>query len=207
MNFWVVNLLVLFLSTGWIMGIFASEDKPLRIVSINVGLTEIVYELGAQGALVGTTSLYPAAATKLPQVGYQRNLSIEGILSLKPTHILVSAEAGPPIVLQQLKNSGIEIIQFAQQYSMDAVLDRIRVIAQLTDKKTEGDILINEIRQQFDDARQLMEQLHKNKWQAVMSGKPEAVLTSGNIYQALGIPVKVITHPVHEGCPLVVSPA
>lgn len=38
-------------------------------------------------------------------------------------------------------------------------------------------------------------------------GKPETVLTSDNIYQAFGMPVKVIDHPVHDGCPLVVSPA
>lgn len=38
-------------------------------------------------------------------------------------------------------------------------------------------------------------------------GKPETVLTQDNIYQAFGIPVKVIDHPIHHNCPLVVTPA
>ncbi len=67
-----------------------------RIVSIGGPVTEIVYALGADKDLVGvdTSSIYPEAATKLPQVGYQRMLSAEGVLALHPTLILASADAG-----------------------------------------------------------------------------------------------------------------
>lgn len=38
-------------------------------------------------------------------------------------------------------------------------------------------------------------------------GKPQEVITSDTILQAFGTQVKVIDHPLHSGCPLVVSPA
>lgn len=47
--------------------------------------------------------------------------------------------------------------------------------------------------------------LHNGK--LLSQGTPEAVLTADYIYQAFGISVKVIDHPVHLGCRLVVSPA
>ena len=53
-------------------------------------ITEIVYALGEEGRLVGrdTTSTYPEAASKMPDVGYMRALSPEGVLSINPTAII-----------------------------------------------------------------------------------------------------------------------
>ena len=66
-----------------------AQQKTPRIVSVGSALTEIFYALGAENLLVGvdTTSLYPPQAKSLPQVGYMRALSAEGVLSLKPTLI------------------------------------------------------------------------------------------------------------------------
>jgi ABC-type hemin transport system substrate-binding protein len=81
-----------------ILGHATLVDATSRIVSVGGAVTEIVYRLGAAEHLVGvdTSSTYPAAATQLPQVGYQRMLSVEGVLSLRPTLVLLSVEAGPP---------------------------------------------------------------------------------------------------------------
>ena len=56
---------------------------------------------------VDTTSLYPEAARRLPSVGYARSLSAEGVLSLRPTLIVASEDAGPPAVLRQLSAAGV----------------------------------------------------------------------------------------------------
>ena len=75
-----------------------------RLVTISGAITEVVYALGAQAHLVGTdtTSLYPAAAQKTPKVGYMRQLSAEGVLSLKPNAVIATTEAGPPVVRTSL---------------------------------------------------------------------------------------------------------
>ena len=90
------------LAAGLAAGRGARAAEARRIVSIGGAVTETFYALGAQGELVGadTTSLFPEAAEKLPSVGYARNLSAEGVLSLRPTLIVANEDAGPPAVLR-----------------------------------------------------------------------------------------------------------
>jgi iron complex transport system substrate-binding protein len=82
-----------------------------RIVSIGGALTETVYALGLGGALVGTdsTSTYPASARRLPKVGYARTLGAEAVLSLAPTLVLASEDAGPPEALEQIRRVGVTV--------------------------------------------------------------------------------------------------
>ncbi len=51
-----------------------------KVVTLGGDVTEIVYALGAQSALVArdSTSMWPEEALKLPDVGYLRQLNAEG---------------------------------------------------------------------------------------------------------------------------------
>ncbi len=90
----------------------AARTGQRRVIVVGGALAEIVYALDAQstpqGVLVATdtTCTFPAAASALPKVGYQRALSAEGLLSLRPDLILASSEAGPPGALSQVKQAG-----------------------------------------------------------------------------------------------------
>ena len=140
-------------SFSWILLFSATtaQAQAVRIVSVNGSVTEIIYALGAEQTLVGvdTTSQYPVSALKLRQVGYQRNLSIEGILSLKPTHILATTSAGPPTVVRQLRASGVELIQFEEQYDLGSIIERIQMIAQLVGQEEKGQVLVEKLKKQF----------------------------------------------------------
>ncbi|HRJ72305.1 MAG TPA: ABC transporter substrate-binding protein, partial [Terrimicrobiaceae bacterium] len=63
-----------------------------RIVSAAGAVTETLYALGVQDALVAVdvSSVFPAAADALPKIGYARQLSAEGILSMKPSVVFVT---------------------------------------------------------------------------------------------------------------------
>lgn len=104
-----------------------------RIVSVGSAVTETLYAVGASDEIVGvdTSSLFPEDATKLPQVGYQRTLAAEGILALRPTMVLASAEAGPPAVLEQLRNAGVRLEVIGAEPTMDGVKARVHRIAEL----------------------------------------------------------------------------
>lgn len=57
-----------------------ADEKKLdtsRLVSVGGDITEIVYALGEESRLIArdTTSMYPEAALKLPNVGYMRALA------------------------------------------------------------------------------------------------------------------------------------
>ncbi len=83
------------------LSLAGAAQAASRVVTLGGNVTEIVYALGAEGSLVcdDQTSLYPAAATRLPQVGYLRTLAAEGVLSCKPDLILASADAGPAVAM------------------------------------------------------------------------------------------------------------
>ncbi|MDP2372489.1 hemin ABC transporter substrate-binding protein [Reyranella sp.] len=115
-----------------------------RIVSVGSALTEIVYALGAERLLAGvdTTSLYPAAARTLPQVGYMRALSAEGVLSLKPTLVIATTAAGPAATLDQLRTTGVEVLVLPDHYDYDSVIAKIEAVGRVTGKRTEADAMI-----------------------------------------------------------------
>lgn len=107
-----------------------------RIVSVGSAVTEILFAIGAGADVVAvdTSSLFPEAATKLPQVGYQRTLSAEGILALKPALVLASAEAGPPAVLDQLRGAGVRLEIVGTEPTVDGVKTTIRRIAEIVNR-------------------------------------------------------------------------
>lgn len=107
-----------------------------RVVAIGSPVTEAVYALGAGDALVGvdTSSLFPPEAQRLPQVGYQRTLSAEGILGLRPTVVLAGADAGPPAVLEQLKAAGVRLERLDGGPTVASARARITKVAELLAK-------------------------------------------------------------------------
>ena len=110
--------------------VLASESLPQRWVSSGGALSEWVVVLGGERKLVGvdTTSRHPASLTKLPSVGYQRQLAAEGILALRPDLLLGSEEMGPPPVLEQLAAAGVHIERLtarAELHSLQANLQRL----------------------------------------------------------------------------------
>jgi iron complex transport system substrate-binding protein len=115
-----------------------------RVVSVGGAVTETIYALGAQGLLVGvdTTSLYPAAARALPNVGYARSLSAEGVLSLAPTLVVAGEEAGPPVVLRQLEAAKVPVQVLAADHSVAGVAERTQKLAALLGREDAGRMLV-----------------------------------------------------------------
>jgi iron complex transport system substrate-binding protein len=80
-----------------------------RILSIGGSVTEVIFALGEQGRLVArdTTSSFSAAAKDLPDVGYMRSLSPEGVLSVTPGLILAEEGSGKPETIAVLEAADI----------------------------------------------------------------------------------------------------
>jgi iron complex transport system substrate-binding protein len=119
----------------------------MRLISIGGALTEIIYLLKADAELVGvdTTSIYPVETSRLPNVGYARSLSAEGILALRPTQLLATAEAGPPIVLKQIIDSGIPLSILPSGHQFIDVISRVRTIGRLVHKTDAAETLVSRL--------------------------------------------------------------
>ena len=137
---WLMGGAALLALPGAAMSATATVAAEQRIVCVGGALTETLYALGAQASLVGvdTTSLYPEAARLLPSVGYARALSAEGVLSLRPTLLLASAEAGPPPVLRQLQAARVPLEVLDADHRISGVLQRTQRLAALCGRADAG---------------------------------------------------------------------
>lgn len=135
----------------------AAAAPPQRIVTLGGAVTEIVYALDAGDRLVGTdsSSNYPPAARKLPQVGYYRGFAIEGVASLQPDLVLASEQAGPPAAVEQLRRLGKRVVTLPAAPTVEALERRITGVAEALGTKEAGNALVQKIRAQVAQASQV----------------------------------------------------
>ncbi len=128
------------------------HPEARRIVAIGGSVTEIVYALGQQGRLVArdTTSSYPAEAQALPDIGYMRALSPEGVLSVEPDLILAEEGAGPPEVVDLLRDAGVPFEAIAQGTDGNALTAKIRAVAETLGVPEAADAPVAALRADLD---------------------------------------------------------
>lgn len=158
-------------------------QSHLRLVCVGGALTEIIFQLKANRYLVGvdTTSNYPEAVNQITNVGYARTLSAEGILALSPTQILVTEEAGPPMVINQIRAAGIPLNILKSNYQFEGVIDRIQKIGHLINHVEVANQLIKSIEADWKKS-QLEVVTRKEKSLSVLfilSHNPSQLMVSG----------------------------
>ncbi|ASY57493.1 hemin ABC transporter substrate-binding protein [Sinorhizobium sp. CCBAU 05631] len=125
-----------------------------RIVSIGGAVTEIIYALGEENRLVGrdSTSTYPEAAAKLPNVGYMRQLAPEGIIAVNPAAIVAIEGSGPPEALAVLKQANIPFTTIGETYDKAGILAKIRAVGAFLGVPDKAEALVKSVEQDLDDA-------------------------------------------------------
>ncbi|WP_417244029.1 heme/hemin ABC transporter substrate-binding protein [Celeribacter sp.] len=149
MNRLIATLLV---AAAPFAGVAQSHPDATRIVTIGGPVTETVFALGEGHRVVArdTTSLFPPEVNELPDVGYMRQLSAEGVLSVGPDLIVTRDTAGPPEVLDQLRAAAIPMIETHDAYSAAAVIDAVHTIGAALDVAQKSNALAAQIRADFD---------------------------------------------------------
>lgn len=117
----------------WIILSFAATVQARAqpgVVSVGGSVTEIVYALGEGERLVArdTTSTFPDAVSELPDVGYKRRLSPEGVLAFAPDMVLIEDGSGPVEALEVLQSASVQVVSVPEEFSAAGVLDKIRVV-------------------------------------------------------------------------------
>ena len=136
----------LFISILIFCSLFANNLNE-RVITIGGCVTETVFalEMGQNVVAVDISSSIPNKVTQLPQVGYIRGISTEGILSMNPDKILTTTEMGPPKVVQQLKDAGINLKIFNAPKNYDDILSLIDDVATFLDISKKGEQLKSEL--------------------------------------------------------------
>ncbi|AZF17924.1 hemin ABC transporter substrate-binding protein [Pseudomonas sp. R3-18-08] len=130
-------------------------DLPQRWVSAGGALSEWVTALGGEPKLVGvdTTSQHPASLKALPSIGYQRQLSAEGILSLRPQVLVGTEEMGPPPVLAQIRNAGVQVEMFSAQPDLPSLKANLGHLGKLLGREAKASELITGYEQALDQQK------------------------------------------------------
>lgn len=173
----------------------AAEDgdvfaDPSRIASIGGSLTEIVYALGQQEHLVArdSTSLYPQEALKLPDVGYMRQLSPEGVLSVNPSGILALQGSGPKEAVEVLKKASVPYVEVPETFDHEGILAKIRAVGKAFGVDDKAAALAAEVDARLKAAEQLTAAVKQRKRVLfILSMQGGKILASGGDTAADGI--------------------
>ncbi|MBU8894466.1 ABC transporter substrate-binding protein [Corallococcus sp. M34] len=131
-----------------------AEPAEQRWVAVGPAITETVIALGQGARLVGVddTSMAVPGAASARRVGYQRALSAEGLLSLRPTKVVATEEAGPPAVLEQLRGAGVDVVIVPNTPTVEAARRRIREVARLLGRVEQGEALVTAMNRELEQA-------------------------------------------------------
>ncbi|MEP7038327.1 MAG: ABC transporter substrate-binding protein, partial [Acidobacteriota bacterium] len=130
-----------------------------RIVSVGTAITETIYALGAGDKLVGVDNSsreYIPDAKNLPTVGARNALNAEGILSLKPTLVILGADSAPPQIFDQLRNAGIAVLTLTPDYTTETVKSKVLTIAKAVGMDAKAAEINNEIDNKMSEVNKML---------------------------------------------------
>ena len=121
-----------------------------RIITIGSKATEIIFKLGLEKFLVARDdhSTYPKEVENYPILGKAHSFSVEGILALKPTHIVAwHYQEYDPVFVDKIKKGGVEVIALNHKPGLKPLYEDIAKVGELFDKQKQADALLKEIKQ------------------------------------------------------------
>jgi iron complex transport system substrate-binding protein len=133
----------------------AAADEATRVVAIGGAVTEIVYELGEAHRLVArdATSTWPPEAETLPDVGYMRALSAEGVLSVTPDLVIAEAGAGPAETITLLEAASVPFTIVPDAVDGPGIIARITAVAEALGVPEKGAELAAEVEAELAAAK------------------------------------------------------
>lgn len=173
--------------------LFADDDKQSlsnRIVAVGGSVTEVVFALGEEDRLVArdTTSIFPPEANELPDVGYIRALSPEGVMSVDPDLILMLEGSGPQEAVDVLQKSGIEIADVPEAFTTEGILEKVRAVGDALGVPEKAEALVARLE---DDLKVAQSDVAKNSSELrvlfILSTRGGRILASGVDTAADGI--------------------
>jgi iron complex transport system substrate-binding protein len=155
-----------------------NNESVSRIVSVNGTITEVLAAFGMEKQLVGVdvTSTFPISVQQLPKVGRDRDIAVEGILSLNPTDVIALDGQINAQKKQQLADAGINVVEVAHTFSVDGAKQLINVLGEKLNKLERAQQLVLEIDDQINN---IMSKEHKVKVLFVYARGAGTLLVAG----------------------------
>jgi iron complex transport system substrate-binding protein len=105
-------------------------DAPRRIVSLATGVAETLAALGLSDRVVGRDeSSTSARLSEVPVLTRAHAVSAERVLATEPDLVLVDAATSPIEALDQIRSTGVPVVEVPQAWTLDDIAPRTRAVA------------------------------------------------------------------------------
>ena len=124
-------------------------ELQARIISADLGTTQILQAMDMQDAIVAVdvTSARQPGLQALPNIGYHRQLSPEGMLSIKADALVGSSHMGPDVTLDVLEKTGVQIVRQETPLTINRLVHNIRALSNTFHQTSAGEKLVRVIEQ------------------------------------------------------------
>ena len=122
-------------------------DDPQRVVALAPSITEIIFALGQQNRLKGTTqfSNYPAEAANLPKVGSYVRLDLERIVALNPDLCIAIKDGNPKVTIERLQNLNIPVFAVNPR-NLETMMQTIQTLGDILNAPEKAETLVQAMR-------------------------------------------------------------
>jgi iron complex transport system substrate-binding protein len=172
-NFIFAFIFILGLSFAFIISNFDKKNEDIksikvkksvkqRIITMSPGITEIAFELGLKGNIVGVSDycVYPKEALKKEKVGDFLNPNFEKLLTLEPDTVIIQGRNDK--VVEFCQKHSIELLRIDFK-NLDSIFDVIEIFGKNLDREKESSELNSKIRKNLDSLKAITTKLAKPK--------------------------------------------
>lgn len=114
-----------------------------RILSLVPSITELLFDLGLSGSIVGRTMYCvrpEPAVLDIPSVGGTKKISMDRVRELRPTHAIVNVDENPEEMARELAEMEIEVI-VTHPIEVSDNIRLFRMMGELFDRREEAEQL------------------------------------------------------------------
>ena len=137
-------------------------DDPRRIIALAPSISEIIFALGQQDRLKGTTqfSNYPPEAAKLPKVGSYVRLDLERIVALNPDLCIAIKDGNPKTIIDRLQSLNIPVFAVNPR-NLESLLQTIQRIGAILNASDRAKTMVEDMRRRMQQVDTLVSKVDR----------------------------------------------
>ena len=158
-------------------------NDPKRIIALAPSITEIIFALGQQDRLKGTTqfSNYPAEAAKLPKVGSYVRLDLERIVALSPDLCIAIKDGNPKETVDRLQSLNIPVFA-ANPHNLESMMQTIQKIGDILNASAKAKTLVADMRSRVQQVDALVSRIDRRPRVFIQIGISPIISAGSNTF-------------------------
>lgn len=125
-----------------------SNFSVSRVVVLANGVAEVMQSLNATSIIVGRDiSSDEESLSEIPLVTSGHQVLPEKVIALKPDLVIIDASTGPKSAIDQIRASGISVLQTPESWSLEDITTKIRAVGLAIGAVAQAESLVSQMNQ------------------------------------------------------------